>query len=102
VPVQVEKPGDTILLFGTGFGATTPLSPIGQLISAAPMASLTTVQIGGVVENTLLPVLSALDCISSIYDPEHSERHIPSGDNPVSISTSGSQSHANIFLTIEE
>jgi uncharacterized protein (TIGR03437 family) len=42
-------PGETILLFGTGFGPTSPVSPTGQTVSAAAMtANPVQITIGGV------------------------------------------------------
>lgn len=47
VTTVFANPGDTIMLFGTGFGPTTPPSAIGQLVSPAPLANPVTVTIGG-------------------------------------------------------
>jgi uncharacterized protein (TIGR03437 family) len=42
-------PGETILLYGTGFGPTSPVSPTGQTVStAAPLANAVQITIGGV------------------------------------------------------
>jgi uncharacterized protein (TIGR03437 family) len=56
------KPGDTILLFGTGFGPTIPPSAIGQLIDPAPLANQVTVRIGGVAANTLFADIVSPGC----------------------------------------
>jgi uncharacterized protein (TIGR03437 family) len=41
-------PGETIVLYGTGFGVTNPATPAGQLItSALPLATLPTITVGG-------------------------------------------------------
>jgi uncharacterized protein (TIGR03437 family) len=43
------KPGDVIILWGTGFGPTTPGIPNGQVITGAPLVTtMPTVTIGGV------------------------------------------------------
>lgn len=40
--------GETMVLYGTGFGATTTAPPVGQLLTAAiPLATLPTVTVGG-------------------------------------------------------
>jgi uncharacterized protein (TIGR03437 family) len=51
------KPGDTIVFWGTGFGATTPVAPAGKAVAGAP-AVITTpaVTIGGIS----VPVISAV------------------------------------------
>ncbi len=42
-------PGETILLYGAGFGPTSPASPTGQIVStAAPLANPVQITIGGV------------------------------------------------------
>lgn len=51
-PTLPAKPGDTILLYGTGFGPTTPASPIGQLVNPAPLANQVIVRIGGIAAET--------------------------------------------------
>jgi uncharacterized protein (TIGR03437 family) len=40
-------PGETIVLWGTGFGPTNPANPAGRLITAAPLASTATVVLNG-------------------------------------------------------
>jgi len=45
-------PGDTILLYGTGFGSTTPAQPAGQLVNPSPLANPVTLQITGLNATT--------------------------------------------------
>ena len=40
-------PGETIVLWGTGFGPTNPANPAGRLITAAPLANAATVVLNG-------------------------------------------------------
>ena len=48
VTTTPAKPGETIVLFGTGFGATTPTTPAGALVSTpAPVTLNPAVYIGG-------------------------------------------------------
>ena len=43
------KPGETVLLYGTGFGPTDPATPTGQLVtSPVPLANSVQITIGGV------------------------------------------------------
>jgi len=54
VPAQ---PGDTLVLWGTGFGATVPPMPAGMVVSsAAEVAAPLTVSVGGAT----VPVISAV------------------------------------------
>ena len=97
VPTVPAIPGDTILLFGTGFGPTTPPSPIGQLINAAPLAGQVTVRVGGI---------AAITQFAGIVSPGEYQFNIvvpnaPDGDNAVSIQIGGSSSQSNAFLTIQ-
>ena len=45
---SMAKPGETITLFGTGFGPTNPATPNGQVITTAlPLTNQPTFMIGG-------------------------------------------------------
>ena len=91
------KPGDIILLFGTGFGPTTPPVQIGQVINSAPLANQVTVRIGGVTANAQFAgIVTPGLCQFNVVVPD-----VPNGDNAVSIEVSGSSSRANAFLTIQ-
>jgi len=92
------RPGDTILLFGTGFGPTTPPAPIGQLINPAPLANEVTVQIGGVAANTQFAGIVT----PGLYQFNVVVPNVPNGDNGVSIQISGSSSQPNVFLSIQQ
>ena len=48
VAMTPAKPGETITLYGTGFGETNPAIPEGMLVTkAAPLVTLPTVTVGG-------------------------------------------------------
>jgi uncharacterized protein (TIGR03437 family) len=91
------KPGDTVLLFGTGFGPTTPPSPTGQLINPAPLANPVTVRIGGAAAITQFAgIVSPGEYQFNVVVP-----NVSNGDNAVSIEIGGSFSQSNAFLTIQ-
>jgi len=46
-PSTPSKPGDYIVLFGTGFGPTTPASPAASLNPPAPLPTQVDVTVGG-------------------------------------------------------
>jgi uncharacterized protein (TIGR03437 family) len=74
------KPGETILLFGTGFGATTPDVPPGALFSgAAPLASgnALSIRIGGVQAQVQFAGLSA----AGLYQFNVVVPDLPDGDH---------------------
>ncbi len=46
------QPGETIMIYGTGFGATNPSAPTGQLVTTAePLANPVQISIGGINTN---------------------------------------------------
>jgi uncharacterized protein (TIGR03437 family) len=90
-------PGDILLLFGTGFGPTTPPSPIGQLINPALLANQVTVQIGGVAANTQFAGIVT----PGLYQFNVVVPNVPNGDNAVSLEVSGSSTQPNVFMTIQ-
>ena len=91
------KPGDTVLLFGTGFGPTTPPSPTGQLINPAPLANPVTVRIGGAAAITQFAgIVSPGEYQFNVVVP-----NVSNGDNAVSIEIGGSFSQSTAFLNIQ-
>ena len=91
------KPGDVTLLFGTGFGPTSPPVQIGQMINSAPLANQVTIRIGGVVATTqFVGIVSPGLCQFNVVVPD-----VPNGDNTVSVVLGGISSQPNVFLTIQ-
>jgi uncharacterized protein (TIGR03437 family) len=88
------QPGEVVLLFGTGFGPTTPPVPAGQVFSgAAPLANQVTVRIGGVTAEVLFAGLDQLNV------------RIPAtaadGDASVVAEVGGVQTQDGAFVTIQ-
>ena len=93
------RPGDFILLFGTGFGQTDPPTPSGQLVSrAASLARPIVVRIGGKTAPQQFAGLSAsgLDQIN-VMVPD-----LPPGDHLVEIFIDGVPIQREVYLTIGE
>ena len=97
------KPGDVIILWGTGFGPTSPAAPVGvQLpadktyLTAAPV----TVTVGGIAAQVfgaaLAPGFAALYQVA-IQIPVSA----PDGDLPVVATINGSQSPASTVITVQ-
>ncbi len=98
------KPGDTIILWGTGFGQTTPAVPAGQQVPASPLAApanAPTVTIGGaaaqVVGAALTPGQAGLYQIAVTVPTT-----LPDGDQPVVVQSAGFQSPSGVFLTVQK
>ena len=79
------RPGETILLYGTGFGATAPAAGVGELARrASPLPVLPMVSIGGVpavVQYAGIPQGGAGLYQVNVRVPES----IADGDQPVSL-----------------
>jgi uncharacterized protein (TIGR03437 family) len=96
-PVQ---PGETIVLYGTGFGPTTPSTNVGQTFSGAPLIPIPpSATIGGFFATVLWAGLVAPGeyqfNIVVPYGPQ-------SGDNPVLLTVfGGPSSQPNAYLTVQ-
>jgi uncharacterized protein (TIGR03437 family) len=101
VPGSVSaKPGDTLILWGTGFGPTQPATPSGQLVTAAsPAASMPAVTVGGVSVNVIGATISPGTV--GVYQIEiELPQSIGLGDQPVVASIGGGQSAVGVNLFV--
>ena len=93
------KPGETILLFGTGFGPTNPALPAGLLVTtAAPLVTIPTVTIGGQPAKVQFAGVSGsgLDQFNVTIPPA-----LPNGDASVVATIAGTTTQASIFINIQ-
>jgi trimeric autotransporter adhesin len=94
------KPGDTVLLYGTGFGATTPPAPTDQILSGAyPLANLSSLRItiGGVAARVdFAGIVSAGQFQFNVVVPD-----VPDGDREVIAEVSGVRSPAGKYLAVQ-
>jgi uncharacterized protein (TIGR03437 family) len=96
------KPGETIVLWGTGLGATSPAAPDGQVI---PPAAFTvdgvSVSVGGetahVLGAALAPGLAGV-CQIAVQMPAS----LANGDYPVVVSVNGVTSESNAAITLHQ
>jgi uncharacterized protein (TIGR03437 family) len=95
------KPGEVIILWGTGFGPTNPVVPAGQepTVAAPPTQNPVAVTLGGTPVPVLAAVLStyAAAYVVAIQIPAS----MADGDYPIFASVNGAQSPANILLTVQ-
>ena len=90
------KPGETIVLWGSGFGATTPATPNGDVFTTAlSLASAVTIRIGG---DDVMPDVAALTSPGVYQFNVKIPDAAPDGDVPVvaTISSISTQSSAKI------
>jgi uncharacterized protein (TIGR03437 family) len=94
-------PGETIILWGTGFGPTNPPDIIGQATSGAPaVTTLPTVTIGGVQAEVLGAAMSA--GFAGLYQiAVQVPSSLSDGDQPIVAQAGGVQSPASVLLTVQ-
>jgi uncharacterized protein (TIGR03437 family) len=95
---RAARPGETIVLYGSGFGPTTPkLAPDVMVAVARPLANALTVTIGGVPAN--------IDWVgqvgSGLYQINLKVPAVPSGDQPIIVQVAGVRSPEAARITIQ-
>jgi uncharacterized protein (TIGR03437 family) len=99
VTTQPAKPGETILLYGTGFGPTSPPLPSAQLVTTpAHLANSVQVTIGGVVA----PVAYAGLVEAGLYQFNVTVPNVSNGDAAVVAQIGGVQTPTGVSITIQQ
>jgi uncharacterized protein (TIGR03437 family) len=96
------QPGETIILWGTGFGATTPAAPSGQVTPPNMYeVSGVTVTIGGVQATNVVTALSPGS--AGLYQVNLTvPSSLANGDYPVIATVNGVSSPAGVELTVQQ
>lgn len=99
VATRPAKPGDILLLFGTGFGSTDPPVPAGQVFTgAAALTNAVTLRFGDAAAEVLFAGLSGAGLYQfNVRVPEGA----PDGDVPVVVEIGGLRSQENAFITVQ-
>src|ERR1019366_10304018 len=85
------KPGETLTVFGVGFGPTTPAVPAGKAFSgSAPTSNPVTITIGGVKANVSYSGITQ----AGLYQINVTVPNAASGDQPVQATVNGVQTPA--------
>lgn len=93
------KPGEVILIYGTGFGPVSSPLPAGQLVkNASRLASQVTVTIGGVDA----PVQYAGRSASGLDQLNVTVPTVGDGDQPVTATVGGAPTQAGAYITIQQ
>jgi len=92
------KAGETLILFGVGFGPTTPAVPAGKVFSgSAPTINPVTVTIGGVKANISFSGITE----AGLYQINLTVPSTPSGDQPLQATVNGVQTPAGPVVTVQ-
>ena len=91
------KAGDTVLLFGTGFGPTVPPQPVGRMVAAAPLAHGISVRIGGVPTRQTFAGLVG----PGLYQFNVEIPDLPAGDHEVVIDIEGVSTQPNARIAVD-
>jgi len=92
------KAGETLTLYGVGFGPTTPPVPAGQVFSgSAPTNAPVTITIGGMNA----PVAFAGITEAGLYQINVTVPSAPSGDQPLSATDNGVQTPTGPVVTVQ-
>ena len=99
VTTQPAKPGETILIYGTGFGPSNPPLPSSQLVTTpAALANSVQVTIGGVEA----PVAYAGLVEAGLYQFNVTVPNVPSGDAAVVAQIGGVQTQTGVLISIQQ
>ena len=93
------QPGETILIYGVGFGPVTPPQPSGQLVTAAaPLANQVSISIGG----TAATVAYAGLVESGLYQFNVTVPNLGNGDAAVVATIGGVAAQTGVLLTVQQ
>ena len=96
---QPAKPGETILLYGTGFGSTNPPLPSGQLVTTpAVLANPVQITIGGVAAVATFGGLVS----PGLYQFNVTVPNLPNGDAAVLATIGGVTTKAGVSVTVQQ
>jgi uncharacterized protein (TIGR03437 family) len=92
------KTGETLLLYGTGFGPTNPNVPAGKPFSGS---ALTTNPVAVRIGNVPVTPISSAMYATGAYQIALVVPNAGSGDQPLTLTVAGAQTPANMFITLQ-
>jgi uncharacterized protein (TIGR03437 family) len=97
-PTRRVRPGETLVLYGVGFGPTTPMVLAGRpFVGAAPTIYPVTATIGG----KSAPVAFSGTVEAGLYQINVTVPDLPAGDLPLEASVDGVGTQAGIVVAVE-
>ena len=92
-------PGETIMLFGNGFGPTDPPTPAGELVNQPNrLASVVTLWVGGVWAEVEWAGVSG----PGLYQFNMKVPAVPNGDHAVVAEIDGFRTQAGAYITVQQ
>jgi uncharacterized protein (TIGR03437 family) len=99
VATRPAQPGETIQLYGTGFGPTNPALPTAQLVSTpSVLANQIQVTVGGMPATVAYAGLVE----SGTYQLNVTVPNLPNGDAPVVATIGGVTSQTGVSITVQQ
>lgn len=93
------KPGETILVYATGFGPTNPPVPTGQLVSTAePLAGSVQVTVGGAQATVVFAGLIA----PGLYQLNVTVPPVPNGDAAIVATIGGVSTQTGLSIAVQQ
>ncbi|HLG97293.1 MAG TPA: choice-of-anchor tandem repeat GloVer-containing protein [Bryobacteraceae bacterium] len=101
-PTVAAKPGDVIILWGTGFGPTSPPAPSGVDVPSTTTyyTAPVSVSVGGVPATVYGTALAP--GYAGLYQVAIQVPQLPDGDYPVVATISGAQSPSTTMITVQQ
>ena len=104
IPSNPAKPGDTIVTFGVGFGATNPAVAAGQKTSAATRVSAPLViTVGGVqLTDAQIQYAGLVPPYVGLYQFNLVVPNVPDGDQPMTVQLGGVALPQTLLLSVKK
>ena len=100
VASRPAKPGDTITLYGVGFGAVTPNTPAGQIAQGLTnLASDFSISIGGMPATVLYSGLAPQ--YVGLYQFDVVVPQVPAGNVPLTFTLGGNSGTQTLYLSVQ-
>jgi uncharacterized protein (TIGR03437 family) len=103
--VRSVRPGESIVVYGIGFGATNPVVPAGQIAPASPLPRLVdsvAITVGGVqLTDAEVAYKGLAPGFVGLYQLNFVVPAVPDGDQPVTIRVGSAPVPQTLFLSVK-
>jgi uncharacterized protein (TIGR03437 family) len=98
VPMRLPKPGDTVIIYGVGFGATNPATPTGMIVSGTPQVSSVTIRIGPQTANAAYAGLAP--GFVGLYQFNVVVPNLEPGEYEIVMTVDGTSTQPQLFIAV--